>query len=309
MRRVQDAVRRSDVRYRGLAESLPLLVWTMRVSDGEATYLNAQFRTYYGPIGASRAERLSRNHPDDASAMEAAWTKGLASGVGYSGQWRIRRHDGVYRWHQISISPILLDANGDILEWLGTALDVDDIVTARIAMEDARQLLGLALEAAGAGTWGLGHADRRGLPRSRQCADAWPRLSGERAAPPERRDLDGPAQSRRCRRCLERGAPVDRFAQHLRRAVPCRRPLDLRARTHGVRCRRPAGPHGRPASRHHRFQGDRGGPSLGQPRCRDGAGRSRAGKRGQEQLPRGHEPRDPHAAQQHHRLCRPAARR
>lgn len=153
MRQVQDAVRRSDVRYRGLAESLPLLVWTMRVSDGEATYLNAQFRTYYGPIGAGRAERLARNHPNDAAAMETAWKRALDSGVGYSGQWRIRRHDGVYRWHQISISPILLDAKGDILEWLGTALDVDDIVTARIAVEDARQLLGQALEAAGAGTW------------------------------------------------------------------------------------------------------------------------------------------------------------
>ena len=153
MRQVQDAVRRGDVRYRGLAESLPLLVWTMRVSDGEATYVNAQFRNYYGPMGASRAERLARNHPDDAHAMEEAWKRGLATGVGYSGQWRIRRDDGVYRWHQISISPILLDSKGGILEWLGTALDVDDIVTARIAVEDARQLLGLALEAAGAGTW------------------------------------------------------------------------------------------------------------------------------------------------------------
>lgn len=153
MRQVQDAVRRGDVRYRGLAESLPLLVWTMRVSDGEATYLNAQFRSYYGSIGASRTERLARNHPDDAAAMEATWKRALESKNGYSGQWRIRRHDGVYRWHQISISPILLDAKGDILEWLGTALDVDDIVTARIAVEDARQLLGLALEAAGAGTW------------------------------------------------------------------------------------------------------------------------------------------------------------
>ncbi|MCJ2014647.1 PAS domain-containing protein [Methylobacterium sp. J-076] len=153
MRRVQDAVRRSDVRYRGLAESLPLLVWTMRVSDGEATYLNAQFRAYYGPIGAARAERLARNHPDDSAAMQKAWERALATGQGYSGQWRIRRHDGVYRWHQISVSPILLDARGDILEWFGTALDVDDIVTARIAVEDARQLLGLALEAAGAGTW------------------------------------------------------------------------------------------------------------------------------------------------------------
>ncbi len=152
-RRVEDAFRRSDVRYRGLAESLPLLVWTMRVSDGEATYVNTQFRAYYGTIGATRAERLARNHPNDAADMEAAWHKGLASKNGYTGQWRIRRHDGVYRWHQISVSPILLDANGDILEWLGTALDVDDIVTARLAVEDARQLLRLALEAAGAGTW------------------------------------------------------------------------------------------------------------------------------------------------------------
>ncbi|MBE7196932.1 MAG: PAS domain-containing protein [Parafilimonas terrae] len=152
-RRVEDAVRRSDVRYRGLAESLPLLVWTMRVSDGEATYVNTQFRTYYGPIGLTRTERLARNHPDDAAAMDEAWRKALATQQGYTGQWRIRRHDGTYRWHQISVSPILLDANGDILEWLGTALDVDDIVTARIAVEDARQLLGLALEAAGAGTW------------------------------------------------------------------------------------------------------------------------------------------------------------
>jgi PAS domain S-box-containing protein len=153
MRQVQDAVRRSDVRYRGLAESLPLLVWTMRVSDGEATYLNTQFRTYFGPIGASRAERLARNHPDDAPAMDAAWRRALASGQGYSGQWRLRRHDGAYRWHQVSVSPILLDASGGILEWLGTALDVDDIVTARLAVEDARQLLRLALEAAGADTW------------------------------------------------------------------------------------------------------------------------------------------------------------
>ncbi len=152
-RRVEDAFRRSDVRYRGLAESLPLLVWTMRVSDGEATYVNTQFRAYYGAIGATRVERLARNHPDDAAAMEAAWRQALASKNGYTGQWRIRRHDGVYRWHQISVSPILLDANGDILEWLGTALDVDDIVTARIAVEDARHLLRLALEAAGAGTW------------------------------------------------------------------------------------------------------------------------------------------------------------
>ena len=153
-RRTEDAVRRSELRYRGLAEALPLLVWTMRVGDGRATYANAQFQAYYGPLGPERAERLARNHPEDAAPMEAAWNRAVESGMGFDGQWRIRRHDGAYRWHKISLIPIRLDAtDGAVAEWLGTALDVDDIVTARLAVEQARGLLGIALDAAEAGTW------------------------------------------------------------------------------------------------------------------------------------------------------------
>ena len=153
-RRAEDGVRRSELRYRGLAETLPLLIWTMRVGDGQATYANAQFQAYYGPIGLDRADRLARNHPDDAAAMEAAWREAIETGIGYTGQWRIRRHDGVYRWHKISLIPIYLDPeDGTVVEWLGTALDVDDIVTARLAVEEARGLLGIALDAADAGTW------------------------------------------------------------------------------------------------------------------------------------------------------------
>ncbi len=153
-RRAEDEVRRSESRYRGLAETLPLLVWTMRVGDGQATYVNAQFQAYYGPIGPGRTERLARNHPEDAGAMEAAWNQALATGAGYGGQWRIRRQDGVYRWHKLSLIPIRLDpTDGAVAEWLGTALDVDDIVTARLAVEEARGLLEIALDAAEAGTW------------------------------------------------------------------------------------------------------------------------------------------------------------
>ncbi|WP_457104189.1 ATP-binding protein [Methylobacterium sp. P5_C11] len=153
-RRAEDEVRRSELRYRGLAEALPLLVWTMRVGDGRATYANAQFQSYYGPIGPERAERVGRNHPEDAAAMEVAWTRAVESGTAFSGQWRIRRHDGVYRWHTLSLIPIRLDpANGAVAEWLGTALDVDDIITARLAVEEARGLLGIALDAAEAGAW------------------------------------------------------------------------------------------------------------------------------------------------------------
>jgi len=156
--RIQAEMRRSEMRYRSLADALPLLVWTIDPDSGEATYVNARFEDYYGPIGASRVQRLARNHPDDAPAMEAAWQAAQASGRGYDGQWRLRARDGSYRWHKLSITPIR--SAGDpagITEWIGTALDIDEIVSARLSVEDTSRLLGIALEGAEAGTfdWNL----------------------------------------------------------------------------------------------------------------------------------------------------------
>ncbi|TXM84949.1 PAS domain-containing protein, partial [Methylobacterium sp. WL122] len=71
----------------------------------------------------------------------------------YAGEWRLRRADGAYRWHKMSMTPVPLMDDGTVIEWLGTALDIDEIVAARMAEQDARGLLRIALEAADAGTW------------------------------------------------------------------------------------------------------------------------------------------------------------
>ena len=153
-RRIQAEIRRSELRYRSLADALPLLVWTVDPDSGEATYANARFESYYGPIGPARAERVARNHPDDAPLLDAAWRSARATGKGYDGQWRLRARDGSYRWHKLSMTPVQHPADPNaVIEWIGTALDVDAIVTARLAEEDARRLLGIALEGAGAGTF------------------------------------------------------------------------------------------------------------------------------------------------------------
>ncbi|MER2253151.1 PAS domain-containing protein [Methylorubrum podarium] len=156
--RIQAEMRRSEMRYRSLADALPLLVWTIDPDSGESTYGNARFEDYYGPIGAAREQRLARNHPDDAEAMEAAWQAVQASGRGYDGQWRLRARDGSYRWHKLSVTPIRSAADpAKVVEWIGTALDIDEIVSARLAVEDTSRLLGIALEGAEAGTfdWNL----------------------------------------------------------------------------------------------------------------------------------------------------------
>jgi len=149
----EEALRLSEARYRALADALPQLVWIAAAESGEATYVNRRFEDYYGPIGPSRAARLAHNHPEDAERMEQLWRTARAQRTGYEVEGRLRRQDGAYRWHKVVVLPIW---QGDtMVGMLGTALDIDEIVAARCAVEEASGLLRLAQEAASAGTWDL----------------------------------------------------------------------------------------------------------------------------------------------------------
>ncbi|WP_375466065.1 PAS domain S-box protein [uncultured Methylobacterium sp.] len=149
--RAEDALRASEARYRALADTLPQIVWIARAEDGEAAYVNRRFEDYYGPIGSGRAARLAANHPGDGARMAAAWEAARDADRGYEVEGRLRRADGAYRWHKIVMVPIR--QAGAIAGWLGTALDIDDIITARRALEETSDLLRLAQDAAEAGSW------------------------------------------------------------------------------------------------------------------------------------------------------------
>lgn len=155
----------SETRYRALADALPQMVWVM-TSDGGAIYTNEQFGAYYGPIGPQREERTSRNHPADAERMAKEWQRAVTHEHIYAVEGRLRRYDGSYRWHKLVIIPVR--RHGKVVEWLGTALDIEDIVTARNALEETTDLLRLAQEAAGAGIWhwSLGEDVVRNSPES-----------------------------------------------------------------------------------------------------------------------------------------------
>ncbi|GJE18129.1 PAS domain S-box protein [Methylobacterium marchantiae] len=150
-------LKRSEDRYRTLSEALPVLVWTTRPPGGIATYVNPAFTAFYGDIGPERVERTMRNHPEDAQRMEFAWRDAHNNGRTFTVEGRLRRHDGVYRWHKIVMIPIPAhdDRAADAGEWLGTALDIDDIITARQRLEETTDLLRIAQKAADAGTWDL----------------------------------------------------------------------------------------------------------------------------------------------------------
>ncbi|MCE4223706.1 PAS domain-containing protein [Methylobacterium sp. C25] len=147
------ALAQSEARYRILADALPVLVWAAHTENGTATYTNTCFNDYYGPIGPSRADRRRRAHPDDVGRLDAAWLGSRHGDRPFNVEVRLRRHDGIYRWHRIVMIPIAPSEEGMAAEWLGTALDVDDIITTQKRLEETGDLLRLAQEAADAGSW------------------------------------------------------------------------------------------------------------------------------------------------------------
>jgi PAS domain S-box-containing protein len=116
----------AERRFRELAESLPQLVWTCR-SDGYCDYLGPQWERYSGvPI-----ERLAGSgwldlvHPDDRDSAATAWRAAVESQQIYRAEYRVRRHDGAYRWFIASGVPTL-DEEGKVEKWFGTSTDIHD---------------------------------------------------------------------------------------------------------------------------------------------------------------------------------------
>ena len=138
--RAEEALRASEERFRILAEATPHFVWNAE-SDGTIDYINPQWCEYTGlTVEESRAGKHHETaiHPDDAQRIRETWAVSSVLGEPFEMQYRLRRaSDGVYRWFLARAVPIR-DAQGRILQWLGTAMDVDDY---KRADEERRQLL------------------------------------------------------------------------------------------------------------------------------------------------------------------------
>jgi PAS domain S-box-containing protein len=132
-KRAEARLRDSEERFRQMLEALPQIAFVIR-ADGIAEYYNQQLRDYVGaPIGLDPAARTALQHPEDQARLEQERGAGLAAERDYTVEVRIRRHDGVYRWHRIHNRPIRI--GGEIAYWLGTAVDIDDMRRANERLE------------------------------------------------------------------------------------------------------------------------------------------------------------------------------
>jgi len=131
-----------------IMESIPHLV-CVASPDGTTEYLNSQALAYVGAAAdpGRRWAWMDVVHPDDAERALGSFAQALAAETAYEVDCRIRRHDGVYRWHTLRALP-RRNLDGIIVRWIGTATDITD----RHEAQAARSKLTLGTIAAIAAT-------------------------------------------------------------------------------------------------------------------------------------------------------------
>jgi PAS domain S-box-containing protein len=146
-RRAEAELLRSEDRHRSVAEALPQMVWAA-TSTGDMYYYSARWFQYTG----CPTERLLGwgwqpfLHPADLEGCLKTWTHSLTHGTPFEAENRLKRADGTYRWHLSRALPIR-DEAGSIVQWFGTATDIDDQVRTLEAQQRLTEQLQYVVEA------------------------------------------------------------------------------------------------------------------------------------------------------------------
>lgn len=142
-------VRANETRYRMFLEAMPNHVWTAP-PNGELDWFNQRVYEYSGSkIGELDGNKWTKIvHPDDLERAVTEWQKAIVSGTSYETEFRLRLHDGTYRWHIARAVPIRR-ADGQLLQWVGTNTDIDEQKRISQALSESERRLKLSQNAAG----------------------------------------------------------------------------------------------------------------------------------------------------------------
>ena len=142
----ESALRQSDRRFRQLAESMPLIVWSADAS-GEVDFNTGLIEEFTGVP----AEELHGHgwfsvvHPEDQARVGKIWSRSVETGEPYSAEFRVRRHDGSWHWHLTRGLPVL-GQDGRPVRWYGSSTNIHEQIRMREAAKRAAEKLTTTLE-------------------------------------------------------------------------------------------------------------------------------------------------------------------
>jgi PAS domain S-box-containing protein len=183
-KRAEEELRRSEAlaeqRLRLVVDTTPAMINSCR-PDGYLDYVNKGWLDYFGfslETALDRADVMKMSvpsrtdmyggdwqpiiHPEDLPGFTDRWKSTLASGKPDEREARVRRFDGVYRWHLFRVVP-LRDETGKPVKWYVSAFDIEDRKRAEEALRRSESYLAEAQRLTGTGSWAWNAAERQSV--------------------------------------------------------------------------------------------------------------------------------------------------
>jgi PAS domain S-box-containing protein len=146
-KRADDALRESEERFRAMADSAPVLMWMAGLDKG-CTDFNRGWLAFTGRTMAQEKGDgwVAGVHPADLERCVAIYSTAFDERISFAMEYRLRRHDGQYRWIKDTGVPRFLP-DGSFVGYIGCCVDVEDQKQAELARADLSRRLMNAQEA------------------------------------------------------------------------------------------------------------------------------------------------------------------
>src|SRR6266436_2146973 len=146
-------LRESESRFRNIADAAPVLIWVAGV-DKLCTFFN---KTWLDFTGRSTEQELGNGwaegvHRDDLQNCLQVYNSAFDVQQPFVMQYRLRRHDGEYRWISDQGVP-RYDEQGKFGGYIGSCVDVTELMTKDEALRQSEERMRLAAAAVNLGIW------------------------------------------------------------------------------------------------------------------------------------------------------------
>ena len=149
----ENELQESESRFQIVADAAPVLIWMAGV-DKLCTFFNKPWLQFTGrsmeqELGNGWAEGV---HQDDLERCLQIYTSAFDARQPFVMQYRLRRDDGEYRWISDQGVP-RYDAQGTFAGYIGSCVDVTELMTKDEALRQSEERMRLAAAAVNLGIW------------------------------------------------------------------------------------------------------------------------------------------------------------
>ena len=138
-RRAEEAIRESEQRFRLVANKAPVMIWMSGI-DRLCHYFNEPWLEFTGrPLDAELGNGWVQGvHRDDLKECLNTYTQAFDRRESFEMEYRLRRHDGEYRWISDTGVP-RFDSDRNFAGYIGSCIDVTDRKLAAEALRKSEE--------------------------------------------------------------------------------------------------------------------------------------------------------------------------